>query len=243
MWGFGNEIVATINKDFSDLSDCWNSYGKSKPYWSVITQPEYLNPNTENIESFYESGSWEANYVKAMCEKYLSTPLKGKTIIDFGCGLGRITKPLLELGLKVVGMDISKAHLDLANEQVKGDVKWVHITDFSKSIQSLVGNKVDLIVTFIVLQHNRPTLMKTYVKSLLDALNTDGIAILHIPYEIPGYISDGFTGHEQMEMHCVPVKEIEKITRSGGCKMLEIDYSNDKCGGNIKNCIYVIQKK
>lgn len=243
MSGGGSKILSKTNKDFEDLSRCWNDYGKSSPYWSVLTNPEYMYPDEQRIEQFYKSGVLDANYVKTVCEKYMDSPISGKTIIDFGCGLGRISKFLIDFGLKVIGMDVSKQHLKLAKKQVKGDVKWIHIADAEKSIQDLVGKKVDLIVSFIVLQHNRPALMKKFVGSLLDALSKNGIAILHIPYEISGYVANSYRGHKKMEMHFVSVVEIKKLTRSCGCEILEIDYNHERCGLGIKDCVYILQKK
>lgn len=249
-WEKGLDVISSVIKEheytekaYNVLSNCWTTYGKKVPYWSVLTQPEFLNPNEEVIGDFYESGNWELNYAKEVFEKYSFQSLKGKTILDFGCGLGRITRTLLELGGNVIGMDISESHLNLAKKNIKENIKWVHNKSLHKTIVELCGTKLDLIITFIVLQHNRPKLMRQYIKSLLEALNDGGVAILHIPYEIPNYNESlEAENPEVMEMHCLPITDVENLVKSSNCRIVDIDYKHDKCGGDIKNCIYIITK-
>ncbi|HHY10021.1 MAG TPA: class I SAM-dependent methyltransferase [Firmicutes bacterium] len=51
---------------------------------------------------------------------------KGGSVLDLACGSGRLLKPLAELGLEVVGLDLSRAMLDLARQNL-GENKNVHL--------------------------------------------------------------------------------------------------------------------
>lgn len=69
---------------------------------------------------------------------------KNKTILDCGCGSGRVALLLAEKGLKVTGIDYSSKMVELANEHlrkykastnIKLDVKFIY-SDFMKDFDS-----------------------------------------------------------------------------------------------------------
>ena len=57
---------------------------------------------------------------------------KGNKALDFGCGTGRSTRFLRNLGFDVVGTDISKEMLDIARKlDPKGEYKLINDSDFN----------------------------------------------------------------------------------------------------------------
>src|SRR5690606_3985817 len=50
----------------------------------------------------------------------------GDTVLEFGCGTGRVAIPLAEAGLRVTGVDISPAMLALARKRAgrRANLKW-----------------------------------------------------------------------------------------------------------------------
>ena len=64
--------------------------------------------------------------------KIISDHIKGTTALDFGCGAGRSTRFLQELGFTVVGVDISEEMLEKAREiDPSGNYHLVSEADFS----------------------------------------------------------------------------------------------------------------
>jgi len=101
--------------------------------------------------------------------------VKGKRALDFGCGAGRSTRFLRELGLDVVGIDISRAMLKIArNTDQKGDYRLVREGDLSR----LEKGAYDIVLSAFTFD-NVPTMeKKTRVfRGLKNLLNRDGIII------------------------------------------------------------------
>jgi SAM-dependent methyltransferase len=99
-----------------------------------------------------------------------------QTVLDLGCGLGRLTRPLAARAKRVVALDVSaemlaraqrsNAHLD--------NVEWVHGDG-----RTLPDARVDVAVSFVVLQHvPDPAISLGYVRELGRVL--DGWAVLHV---------------------------------------------------------------
>lgn len=229
-----------MKKDFKEISECWNNYGSTKPYWSVLTNPLFIEPDEKTLKQFYGSGTSDIKYVnRILTENNLHT-VENARVLDFGCGVGRMVNSLVNFKAKeIVATDISLEHLNIGKKYVSSNiVKWVHIDDF-KPLTEFVSSPVDLIYSFIVLQHNRPTLIKQYIVWLLEILKPNGVALLHIPYDIIGYNPTEQSPLE-MEMHCVPKEEIINLVKGNNFNILKIEETR-KCGDCVKDCLYVIQ--
>lgn len=215
--------------DKQKVSICWNNYGKSEPYWSVLTGDIFkINKINDGIKNhFYQSGKNDADWFFSL----LPPSFAPKSILDYGCGVGRITGWINGAH----GCDISIGHLEIAKQKCPSNT--FHLVEPGQCPHS---HSYDFIYSVMVLQHCRPNLIKECVTNILTALNPGGYAALHIPYHMPspGMLPDHI--HE-MEMHSVPKEEIFAIITSSNCTM-EAIHEIDRCGGGIKNCVYVIRK-
>lgn len=225
-------------KNFSQLQESWDNFGKTEPWWSVVTDQQFASSNVhfEAIEEFYSQGNDHVNFMEMILQDHGYT-FQDKIILDFGCGLGRLTKACLSYTTKCYGMDISQPHLDIAKTQVP-DAKFFLVDSFEKLPE--LPEKPEIIISLITLQHARPDLIEKYVHLLLKQLANGGIALLHIPYYIENYVPVTDLQHT-MEMHFVPKERIHNIALSNNCVVLG-DSPMDFCGGGIQNCTYVIKK-
>ena len=216
-----------INVLASNLVSTWSNYGKKEPYWSVITQDEYSNKNiNENKNQFYESGQTQAKWILEEVNNIISD-FNSNKILDYGCGVGRITKHLSNAH----GCDISKPHLEIAKSECPNN-------EFILIEPGECPKYYDLIFSLIVLQHNHPEMMKKCIYSILDSLTLKGIAFLHIPYSVPP-IKKSITGI--MDMHALSKDEIKELISFQKCKLLKC-FDVKMCGPEISDAIFIIQR-
>ncbi len=109
--------------------------------------------------------------IPGLIRKYV----KGKTALDFGCGTGRSTRFLENLGFECVGIDISGQMIKQAMKiDPSGNYLLVEDGDFSP----LINNKFDLVFSGFTFD-NIPGKEKriSVFRSLAELLGPDGIMI------------------------------------------------------------------
>ena len=218
------------------ISKEWEHLGESDPYWSVITQPYYhLNEFEPHRDQFYKSGQHTEYVYLASLRRCGVNPNLLKSCLDFGCGVGRITSHLSKTFESVIGVDVSKSHLQLAREHLDSEnssnVQLIQLTDFN--ILSVLP-KVDTIISVITLQHNPPPIISYLIKSLLALLNPGGAAYFQVPTYRNGYLFEverylNSTPPDTLEMHFLPQKDVFKAIAESNCELLEV--REDKMAG------------
>jgi len=100
---------------------------------------------------------------------------KGR-ILDLGCGVGVITKALVDVGFEVVGVDGNKLKIEKAKKNVP---KAKFAVSLFKDFQP--NNKFDTIIAKNILEHFSPSEAKELMKKMYLWLNPKGRAIVCVP--------------------------------------------------------------
>ncbi|MFZ3198800.1 MAG: methyltransferase domain-containing protein, partial [Bacillus mycoides] len=88
-----------------------------------MRQNVYDNPNFfKNYTALRESGINANDFIEQPAIKSLILCLKGKSVLDLGCGDGHFSKYCIENGAKnVIGVDISKNMIERAKKLNQDD--------------------------------------------------------------------------------------------------------------------------
>lgn len=101
--------------------------------------------------------------------------VKGKTILDIGCGGGLISVPLSRLGGKVTGVDADKQAITVAKQH--STTQGLEIEFLHGAAENLVadGRQFDVVVALEVIEHiDNPDL---FVKLCSELVKPDGVII------------------------------------------------------------------
>jgi cyclopropane fatty-acyl-phospholipid synthase-like methyltransferase len=137
------------------------------------------------------------------------------TVLDFGCGMGRVSKKLIEqFNCNVLAMDISESMKTFATLYVSNPTK------FKTTVEQPEANSIDVAMAILVLQHVENP--KQEIENIVTALKPNGYFILLnessrlIPSDIDrnNYIiwgNDDFDVFGEVEKHLTKIKSIPYI--------------------------------
>ena len=226
----------------------WRQYGKDAPHWSVLTGDEFKPEQiSDNIEKFYATGR---DHVQDMLNPISRSGFdisRFNRVMDFGCGVGRLTLALAPIADRIIGVDISPPHLALAKDRATHiediNVEFVSINEVD-DILSL--GKFNLIISFIALQHNPPPVISKILSNLLSSLANGGFAIIQVPTYIAGYkfktqsyLDNPLPG---IGANPLPQHVIFDVISNGGCDVLEVR-EDSLLGGDSLSHTFCVRKR
>jgi SAM-dependent methyltransferase len=150
---------------------------KPKQFWNKVSKAknwrEYILPKRSD-EEFETEGIEHAR----LLDKYYKY---SDTILDYGCGTGRILKHMDSK--RKIGVDISEDYIELAKEDTSSEYY----------VTGKFRGKVDFIYSIAVLQHNAKPERLKIIKRILKLLNDGGRVFLHFPnVDSPNYRETDF---------------------------------------------------
>lgn len=230
------------------MKNVWTTYGTKDPYYSVLTNEIYKSSviDEKSIESFYKEGLNHFNLINKIINKNSIFIRNEHTILDFGCGLGRVGSHFALMCEHYIGVDISKPHLTQAkmyfNSIGIANYEFMLLEKFLK-LQEIA----DLIFSVIVLQHNPPPVIGYLIDQMCRALKPGGTLLFQVPTSLAAYKFDlknyltNLPSEGIMEMHAFPQKEVFKIFRNHGLQPVEV-FEHDMIGPIGESTIFVAVK-
>ncbi len=121
---------------------------KQKTSWGKVAG--WYSDLLEKEEGTYQKDLILPNLIRLMEIK------KGEAILDLACGQGFFTREFLKAGAKVIGVDVARELIHLANELTKKelpDAKVEFITSPADNISFIKENSIDKIVIVLAIQN------------------------------------------------------------------------------------------
>jgi trans-aconitate methyltransferase len=143
----------------------WQLWGELDPYRAVCF------PNGQDC-TFWKSGEDHIQLIlTAQARFYPQAP--HNTAIDFGCGVGRLLRPLALYFSHVIGIDISAGML----AEARRNVPTAELTDH------IPRQQASLVHSYLVLQHIPPRRGIEIVRRLASCVEPQGVIAVQVPVE------------------------------------------------------------
>lgn len=153
----------------------WDERAEEDAFFFVDNRLEYGAPD---LERFWQDGEHD---LRLLLEVVGARVQPGDAVVDIGCGVGRLTRPLAQRAATVRALDVSPRMLDLAHEHNPelGNVAW--LLGDGHSLGPVESASADACVSHVVFQHIAdPAVTLGYVREIGRVLRPGGWAAFQL---------------------------------------------------------------
>lgn len=153
----------------------WDARARENALYYVDNRLDYRNPDSQ---AFWDGGDAGLDQILKMVEQPIGST---ETVVDIGCGVGRMSRALAKRAGRVIAIDVSSEMLARGrgfNAHVE-NIDWVH--GDGRSLKPIENASVDGCFSHVVFQHlPDPSLTLGYVREMGRVLRPGGWAVFQV---------------------------------------------------------------
>jgi len=160
----------------------WERFGRQDPYYGVYSAEDYRRPNLDEaaLERFFASGEAHVEQVLDSVRRHVAPDFAPASVLDHGCGVGRLLIPFAQRAERAVGVDISASMLEEARRNC--DARGLgHVELVPAPAMAGLAAEFDLVHSFIVLQHIPAREGMQVFDTLASLVRPGGVGVVHVP--------------------------------------------------------------
>jgi SAM-dependent methyltransferase len=153
-------------------AEFWDAAARDDAAWYVATGHTATDP------AFFAQGAVETDRYLAFCGAAVRPT---DTVLEIGCGVGRMTHRLAELAARVITTDVSREMLDRAAKNLIATPNVDYVLVAGDGSLPVPDAAVDLVFSYITLQHvpSRDAQLR-YLRESLRVLRTGGALAVQV---------------------------------------------------------------
>jgi SAM-dependent methyltransferase len=176
----GTEAEAEADApDLEALAQNWDALGEDDPLWAVLSHPDKRGGRWDP-EEFFALGEYDIDMALKQIED-LPWSLNRGAALDFGCGVGRLTRALCLHFEHVDGVDIAPSMIEAAERLNRFPQRCRFHLNVAEDLALFPDDSFDLVYSTLVLQHIHPVFARRYVGEFVRLLADSGLAMFQIP--------------------------------------------------------------
>jgi SAM-dependent methyltransferase len=161
----------------------WEELAEFDPFWAVLTRRDRKNSRWDPQE-FFALGESEIAVVLEECLRF-ARPARFERALDYGCGVGRLTRALGSHFQGCLGLDISERMVSLARELNADRPKCTFVVGGGADLSQVDDRSMDFVYCSLVLQHvPELRLAENLIREFMRVVREDGIVVFQMPSRI-----------------------------------------------------------
>lgn len=162
----------------------WETLAKLDPLWAILGEKNKRFGKWDEND-FFDTGKKEIGTVIIYLRERGINLKKINRVLDFGCGVGRLTRALTTYFPNVYGIDISQTMITSA-KKLNTNYHCTFILNNREYTSIFPNSHFDFIYSYNVLQHfpDKKTALKQ-ISDFIRVLKPSGIALFQFPSRLP----------------------------------------------------------
>jgi 2-polyprenyl-3-methyl-5-hydroxy-6-metoxy-1,4-benzoquinol methylase len=171
----------------------WEQFAREDAYFGVVSLDEYRRENLdeEARERFFATGTTYVDWMLGRIRARTGADCEPRSVLDYGCGVGRVLMPLAAGAERAVGVDVSPSMLAEARRNAD-DRELTGIELVQPSALGTLAPEFELVHTALVLQHIPVRDGEAIRDTLLSLVAPGGVAVIQVPYQVSHWTATAF---------------------------------------------------
>ena len=194
-----------MSEERRDGRALWDAHAATDPLWAVLSDPDKRGRRW-TLREFMRNGEREIALLMRRIAA-LRLPAPRGPVLDFGCGVGRLSQALGRRFDDVTGADISPAMVAIARRVNRYPDRVRYLCTSETGLDSLPPQSLGFIYTNIVLQHIAPAESVRILGEFFRLLAPGGLLVFQLPshqprqgeIEIVPMLPDAYSGTVALE--------------------------------------------
>ncbi|MGE5323780.1 MAG: class I SAM-dependent methyltransferase [Actinomycetota bacterium] len=224
------------------LQKTWEGLAQSDPFWAICSDPERRQGRWSR-EEFFATGKHEIDCVLE-CVRSLELAIdRGAPALDFGCGVGRLTRALAAYFPECHGVDISPTMIRLAEEFNQDMPQCKFLVNKRRDLSNFEDGYFGFVYSSIVLQHMAPRYSRRYLQEMVRVTRPGGILVFQVLDDLRvGFVprlrqkigirrnlrrfAHGQNGHCSIDLYWLGEAQVRHVLQAAGARVIDVRYTN-----------------
>jgi 2-polyprenyl-3-methyl-5-hydroxy-6-metoxy-1,4-benzoquinol methylase len=248
-----------------DPAEQWERFGRVDPYYGVLAGDEFRRENLDGqaLDRFFATGEEHVESVLESARRVAGSGFAPATVLDHGCGVGRLLVAFARHAERTVGVDVSPSMLAEARRNC--DARGVENVELLPADRlATLAPDFDLVHSYIVLQHIPPRAGLPIVDRLASLVRPSGVGMLHVPVSAPNLVARLHTwttrtvpyaynvanlvrgrpwSYPHMQMNVYPLDALVLLLRRRGFYDVHLKFDHGGTGADYVSCAVVFTRR
>jgi SAM-dependent methyltransferase len=158
----------------------WEGFAKTDPLWSILTDPNKKNGKWD-IDEFFQTGLDEMDIIFDLLKSNDWMPSDRASAMDFGCGVGRLTRAIRLHFERTTGIDAAAQMIEMAKQFHENLNNIDFVVNTSDNLDFIADQSISFIYTAIVLQHIPKEQSYQFISEFCRILEPGGTLVFQVP--------------------------------------------------------------
>ncbi len=252
-----------LHLSWEQLRAAWTELGAKDPLWAVATRNDKREGKWEP-EEFLQTGERDVARYHDLLKRNAGSPAEFDHILDFGCGVGRMSLAWSRRARRVTGVDISPGMIAKGQEFARNAPNVeLHLHE-ARDLRCFEDGRFDLVFSHICLQHIPWALTAGYLREFARICLSGGWVVFQLPSRplsqlswlaairkkivdrLPFGLDRAYRNWKYgcpvlFEMYFVPSENVIESAKQAGLSELHRE-PDQSAGASIESFIYIFRK-
>jgi ubiquinone/menaquinone biosynthesis C-methylase UbiE len=161
----------------------WDDLAELDPLWAIHSRSEFRDGKW-GYDRFFETGEQDVGEAMMIANR-LGFPGERKNLLDFGCGVGRLTRAFAAHFDRCCGLDISDKMIEMARTLNCSLGNCEFMASPEENLHRFASDSFDMVYSNWVLQHlTSRSEIKACLSELVRVLKPDGLLAFQVRFAL-----------------------------------------------------------